>query len=84
MSMLSAPQPFRNDRCQRRSLVRFLAGTPVMIHGPRAVSRTYWREIAVILSAKAVALALLYLLFFAAPAPVPALGDHIFHQGSRK
>jgi hypothetical protein len=41
-----------------------------MIHGPR-VSRTYWREIAVILSAKAVALALLYLLFFAAPAPVP-------------
>jgi hypothetical protein len=67
-----------------RSLVCSVARIFVMIHGPTGVPRAYWHEIAVILAAKAVALALIYLLFFAAPAPVPALGDHLFYQGSRK
>jgi hypothetical protein len=66
-------------------LVCSVAEISVVTYGRPAVPRTYWHEIAVILAAKAVALALIYLLFFAAPAPVPALGDHLFfYHGASK
>ena len=55
-----------------------------MIHGTTGVPRAYWREIAAVLAAKAVALTLIYLLFFAAPMSVPDLGAHLFQQGSAK
>lgn len=41
------------------------------------VPRAYWREVAIAVAAKFVALALIYLLFFAKAAP-PSPGDHIF------
>jgi len=54
------------------------------MRGPdQALDRRYWREIALVLIGKAVALLLLYLLFFAAPPAVPPLGDHVFSQGTR-
>jgi len=49
------------------------------MRGPnQAVDRRYWGEIALILTGKAVALLLLYLLFFATPPAIPPLGDHVF------
>jgi hypothetical protein len=44
------------------------------------LDRRYWREIALVLAGKAIALLLLYLLFFAAPPAVPPLGDHVFSR----
>jgi hypothetical protein len=40
--------------------------------------RRFWREIAVVLALKVVALLALYLLFFADPPPVPGLDRHLF------
>ena len=50
-----------------------------MINRTIGAPRAYWREIAAVLAVKAVALTLLYLLFFASPASVPDLGAHLFH-----
>ncbi len=47
-------------------------------------TRGYWREILTVLAAKTVALVLLYVLFFAAPPPVPAPEIHLFHQGASR
>jgi hypothetical protein len=55
-----------------------------MIHAKTGAPRAYWGEIAAVLAAKAVALALLYLLFFATPASAPDLGAHLFQQGASK
>jgi hypothetical protein len=46
----------------------------------KGLDRRYWREIALVLTGKAIGLLLLYLLFFAAPPAVPPLGDHVFSQ----
>jgi hypothetical protein len=43
--------------------------------------RRYGREIALVLTGKAVGLLLLYLLFFAAHPAVPSLATHLFHRG---
>jgi hypothetical protein len=55
-----------------------------MIRRTTGAPRVYWREIAAVLAAKAVALALIYLLFFGAPMSVADLGAHLFQQGSAK
>ncbi len=51
---------------------------------PRAFWRTYWSEIAAVLAAKALALVLLYFLFFSAPAPTLDIGGHVFAQAGRQ
>ncbi len=57
---------------------------------PRTVDRTaaapsaYWREIAFLLLAKVLALALLYLICFAPAARVPPIGDQLFRSGEHK
>ena len=43
--------------------------------------RRYGREIALVLTGKALGLLLLYTLFFAAPPSVPPPTTHLFHQG---
>jgi hypothetical protein len=50
----------------------------------RSASRTYWREITVLLAAKVVALILLKLLFFTERPVVPPLPEHLFKQASVK
>jgi anti-sigma-K factor RskA len=45
-------------------------------------TRAYWRDIIVVVTAKAAALALLYGLFFAAPQSAPSPADHLFQQGA--
>ena len=42
--------------------------------------RRFGREIALALIGKALALLLLYVLFFAAPPRIPPLATHLFHQ----
>jgi hypothetical protein len=44
---------------------------------PRAFWRTYWSEIAAVLAAKTLALALLYFLFFSTPTPAVDVGGHL-------
>ena len=52
--------------------------------GPsQRLDRRYWGEIALVLTGKAVALILIYLLFFATPQVVPPLGQHVFPQETR-
>jgi hypothetical protein len=53
-----------------------------MIPGSSA-SRAYWREIALVLLGKSIALAVIYLLFFSSPPPVTN-GSDLFQQGSLK
>ena len=63
-----------------RLYCRISAVTQRVTGAPRA----FWREIAAVLAAKAVALIVIYLLFFAAPASMPDLGIHLFQKGSAK
>jgi hypothetical protein len=45
-----------------------------------SASRTYWREIAVLLAAKVVALLLIKLMFFTERPVLPPAADHLFKQ----
>ena len=56
----------------------FLSTVPVA-----GASRAYWREILLVLVAKAVGLTLLYAAFFATPPHAPPIGERLFHQGAR-
>jgi hypothetical protein len=54
------------------------------MRGPNhGLDRRYWSEIALVLTGKAVALLLLYILFFATPPAIPPLGNHVFSQETR-
>jgi hypothetical protein len=54
-----------------------------MLPSDRRPHRRYWREIALVLTGKAIGLLLLYVLFFATPPAVPSTGDHLFPQEIR-
>jgi hypothetical protein len=45
------------------------------------VPTRFWRELAVVLAAKTVLLALLYIVCFSGPAPVTDLAGHLFAGG---
>ncbi len=55
-----------------------------MVQGTAGAPRSYWHEIAAVLVAKTIALIAIYLLFFASPAPIPHLGDHLFLKDGAK
>jgi hypothetical protein len=54
-----------------------------MFRGPGA-SRAFWYEIAAVLTAKAIALSLIYLIFFASPPALPDAAHHLFAWGASK
>ncbi len=55
------------------------------MHEPRTKwPRRFGREIALVLTGKAVALLLLYLLFFAAPPAMTRLDEHLFSHEVRR
>jgi hypothetical protein len=67
------------DRVPSREAVLF-----AMLHPSKAVPRRYWREIALVLSAKALALVVIYLLFFGGQPIVPPIGLHLFGPGGMR
>ena len=50
-----------------------------MVGGKLYPSSPFWREIAFVIMAKAAALVLIYVLFFASPPPISDIGGHFFN-----
>jgi len=71
------PERGGNDRGTR-------AVEPNVARGRLQPGSQFWREIAIVLAAKAMALALIYVLFFAAPPPHADIGERFFNADAVK